>query len=870
MPPALAVNRWQSPKHQPSSPLTPTAEHDAYLQDHRETGSPTELSLPLRSRYVWKGRVPDADDNQSPGQMSSLSSVRSGRASRSTTGARSRERRYSTFEAHIVDGEVLDGATGWTSPLKSHGGSSRFRKRSSRLGSSLRPGGRSNFFFGVEYSAKASTGEESAGGRLPSGNLESKAASILGISGTHDVTSKTQEVVGLGRREGEDGEPVALEDEEEDDGTVMDNEPPSLEPLSTRRRERASRMRGAVSPSSSLGGSVFGAPTKPNGQRNGSNSAKELGKEEVESGEGPDVLRKGKNVLTPQDKYRSSSTSGSSGGSKTSAMSLVSIGDSASHSPISAPNSESEHGLAYHLLQSSEVLPTDNGCVKQQQVESVKSDGFGRDGRDGGRGTHGDDVLHQGGLLADSSGSNSTQEECSTLLGLGSLSHNLLQKSWDKCSEAESSFEPRQLPVMECDLEREDQMRTGGGQEEEDELQGGNIYASVNKVKWRNNGKGWKLGTWAEATETLSQCSAESPIKEVPKMGRVAAAVAAVNAAAAQISGGVTAVTAVTAPKSVSERRVLAGKSVKAVREAWVAPPLRKINVLGGFDSNRGGDDGEKYAHTPSSASAVALNVQLGDQGCGSSISTDLRGVTVVMGEDDPNARKTAWNSSTSTSEVRGTRNNGARADVVGVGESGVLGMEGNEVERHMRDGGEEKVPLGGEGEEGVGASGGAWEGNVHRRSVSMGGREPIGSASFEERLRYWGDATSRRKKSLSIGRRRKSLGEIAEGSPGQAPPTGMNGGGLISPAELRGMPVVPGPDTDDDDESWMSSVPVSPSSSCSGGYGDGVGGRDRNFVSSSAAALTAAAVTAAAVTAAAVSRAAGPQPVESLDHWKK
>lgn len=143
----------------------------------------------------------------------------------------------------MVDGEVLDGETGWTSPSCIHhthsrrgsatGGSTLghtnnspsagglANKASNGTGSGLRPGGRSNFFFGADYSTLAGTSHvdaraESAAAKLPAGPVDPKAASLLGVAGSaREVPSKAQKFLGVGRREGEEGrvEILALEDE---------------------------------------------------------------------------------------------------------------------------------------------------------------------------------------------------------------------------------------------------------------------------------------------------------------------------------------------------------------------------------------------------------------------------------------------------------------------------------------------------------------------------------------------------------------------------------------------------------------------------------------------------------------------------------
>lgn len=155
----------------------------------------------------------------------------------------SKPQRYSSFEAHVVDGEVLDGETGWTSPSRTNQPHSRrasatggnvlghssnspgagglTNKPPNGTGSGLRPGGRSNFFFGADYSTLAGTSHlnaraESVAAKLPAGPVDRKAAALLGVAGSAaEVPSKAQKVLGVGRREGEEGRlgVLALQDE---------------------------------------------------------------------------------------------------------------------------------------------------------------------------------------------------------------------------------------------------------------------------------------------------------------------------------------------------------------------------------------------------------------------------------------------------------------------------------------------------------------------------------------------------------------------------------------------------------------------------------------------------------------------------------
>ena len=145
--------------------------------------------------------------------------------------------RYSSFEAYVVGGEVLDGETGWTSPSVSAGGNgggngalplqqsghgnNNNNLDSGGAGSALRPGGRANFFFGADYAALNKARADQAAARLPTGRVDPKAAAVLGVAGSADVgsrggvASKAQKLLGVGRREGEEGrgEVLALQDE---------------------------------------------------------------------------------------------------------------------------------------------------------------------------------------------------------------------------------------------------------------------------------------------------------------------------------------------------------------------------------------------------------------------------------------------------------------------------------------------------------------------------------------------------------------------------------------------------------------------------------------------------------------------------------
>lgn len=148
--------------------------------------------------------------------------------------------RYSSFEAYVVGGEVLDGETGWTSPSVSSasnnggggGGGLPHQHQSgnnnhlescnsSAAGSALRPGGRANFFFGADYAALNKARADQAAARLPTGRVDPKAAAVLGVAGSADtgsrggVASKAQKLLGVGRKEGEEGrgEVLALQDE---------------------------------------------------------------------------------------------------------------------------------------------------------------------------------------------------------------------------------------------------------------------------------------------------------------------------------------------------------------------------------------------------------------------------------------------------------------------------------------------------------------------------------------------------------------------------------------------------------------------------------------------------------------------------------
>lgn len=103
-------------------------------------------------------------------------------------------KRYSSFEAFVVDGEVLDGETGWTSPSRSQQQQQEHSNNnldsSSSTGSALRPGGRANFFFGADYaSLNKARADQAAAARLPAGSVDPKAVALLGVAGSSDSAS---------------------------------------------------------------------------------------------------------------------------------------------------------------------------------------------------------------------------------------------------------------------------------------------------------------------------------------------------------------------------------------------------------------------------------------------------------------------------------------------------------------------------------------------------------------------------------------------------------------------------------------------------------------------------------------------------------
>ncbi|CAM9995007.1 unnamed protein product, partial [Discosporangium mesarthrocarpum] len=199
---------------------------------------------------------------------------------------------------------------------------------------------------------------------------------MLTISGAHDVPSKAQTFLGLGRREGEEGGPAVLEDEEEGEEEEEEQRqepeaPPSLEPLSTNEKKSARQTTGVtpsspsrttlLSASSVIGGLSLGQGTpnpaldegcddtsggaagagarrRDGGPRAAGRARARREKSKGGSGGGGRVERL---LITPKRKYKKSSLSGgSSGGSKTSSMSS----STHSHSP---PSSESGHSSLF-------------------------------------------------------------------------------------------------------------------------------------------------------------------------------------------------------------------------------------------------------------------------------------------------------------------------------------------------------------------------------------------------------------------------------------------------------------------------------------------------------------------------------------------
>lgn len=146
--------------------------------------------------------------------------------------------RYSSSEAHRIDGKASRAETAEKSPSSST--QNRYRRSSARgdvaggsgyptsdeagngngalsgkfdtaaeggAGSALRPGARSNYFFGADYSTLAATAhgerQEMTVARLPRGNVEAKAAAFLGgVTSTTAVRSQAQKRFGAGQREG--------------------------------------------------------------------------------------------------------------------------------------------------------------------------------------------------------------------------------------------------------------------------------------------------------------------------------------------------------------------------------------------------------------------------------------------------------------------------------------------------------------------------------------------------------------------------------------------------------------------------------------------------------------------------------------------
>ncbi|CAM9543536.1 unnamed protein product [Laminaria digitata] len=124
MPPALATARsWNARSLTAAAlPTTPTAinEHAARLHEPTKNETPTQLACPLRSRYVWSGGSYAAGAADSPAGGTPSPRQTSRLAGRRELTRQQPERMYSSFEAYVVDGEVLDGETGWTSPLSTN------------------------------------------------------------------------------------------------------------------------------------------------------------------------------------------------------------------------------------------------------------------------------------------------------------------------------------------------------------------------------------------------------------------------------------------------------------------------------------------------------------------------------------------------------------------------------------------------------------------------------------------------------------------------------------------------------------------------------------------------------------------------------
>lgn len=139
--------------------------------------------------------------------------------------------RLSAFEAYAVDGEVLDGQTPSVRKTANHhqyqrrkssntpgtasaatsAGSARNTgdSGSSQSGSASRAGGRSSFFFGANYAGRiqaADRAEMAAAARLSGGQVDAKAASLLGSaagSAAEVPTKSAYKIVGVSK--GEDG-----------------------------------------------------------------------------------------------------------------------------------------------------------------------------------------------------------------------------------------------------------------------------------------------------------------------------------------------------------------------------------------------------------------------------------------------------------------------------------------------------------------------------------------------------------------------------------------------------------------------------------------------------------------------------------------
>lgn len=107
-------------------------------------------------------------------------------------------------------------------------------------GSSLRPGGRNNFFFGPDYSTLAGTAHAGRVEQAAAGHA--KAASVLGVAGVvrDGVPSKARQLLGVGRRV----EGGLLEEEEEEQDEQGQGRGPradalALQDAEVREREKA-------------------------------------------------------------------------------------------------------------------------------------------------------------------------------------------------------------------------------------------------------------------------------------------------------------------------------------------------------------------------------------------------------------------------------------------------------------------------------------------------------------------------------------------------------------------------------------------------------------------------------------------------------